>query len=54
MTLYGIIACSVVINIAIKDWELLTVFPMSTIAIACSGQVVLDIGRHPHHGLFKV
>jgi hypothetical protein len=54
MALCGIIACTVVIKIAIPDWELLPVFPMSAMAIACSGQVVLDIRCHPHHGLFKV
>jgi low temperature requirement protein LtrA len=42
MALYGIIAGTVVIMIAIPDWELLPVFLMSAMAIACAGQVVLD------------
>jgi len=54
MTLYGIIAGTIVIMIAIPDWELLPVFLMSAMAIACAGQVVLDIRRHPHHRLFKL
>jgi low temperature requirement protein LtrA len=54
MALYGIIAGTVVIMIAIPDWELLPVFLMSAMAIACAGQVVLDIRRHPHHRLFKL
>jgi low temperature requirement protein LtrA len=54
MALYGIIAGTVVIMIAIQDWELLPVFLMSAMAIACAGHVVLDIRRHPHHRLFKL
>jgi low temperature requirement protein LtrA len=54
MALYGIIAGTIVIMIAIPDWELLPVFVMSVMAIACAGQVVLDIIRHPHHRLFKM
>jgi low temperature requirement protein LtrA len=54
MALYGIIAGTVVIMIAIPDWELLPVFLMSAMAIACAGHVVLDIRRHPHHRLFKL
>jgi len=54
MALYGIIAAMVVIMIAIPDWELLPVFLMSAMAIACAGQVFLDIRRHPHHRLFKL
>jgi low temperature requirement protein LtrA len=54
MALYGIIAGTIVIMIAILDWELLPVFLMSAMAIACAGQVVLDIKRHPHHRLFKL
>jgi low temperature requirement protein LtrA len=54
MALYGIIAGTIVIMIAIPDWELLPVFVMSVMAIACAGQVVLDIRRHPHHRLFKL
>jgi hypothetical protein len=27
---------------------------MSAMAIACAGQVALDIRRHPHHRLFKM
>jgi low temperature requirement protein LtrA len=54
MALYGIIAGTIVIMIAIPDWELLPVFVMSVMAIACAGQVVLDIRRHPHHRLFKM
>ncbi len=54
MALYGIIAGTIVIMIAIPDWELLPVFLMSAMAIACAGQVVLDIIRHPHHRLFKL
>jgi low temperature requirement protein LtrA len=54
MALYGIIAGTVVMMIAIPDWELLPVFLMSAMAIACAGQVVLDIRRHPHHRLFKL
>jgi len=52
MALYGIIAGTIVIMIAIQDWELLPVFLMS--AGYCAGQVVLDIRRHPHHRLFKL
>jgi hypothetical protein len=48
MALYGIIAGTK------PDWELLPVFLMSAMAIACAGQVVLDIRRHPHHRLFKL
>src|SRR5215469_18512209 len=54
MALYGIIAGTIVIMIAIPDWELLPVFLMSAMALACAGQVVLDIRRHPHHRLFKL
>jgi low temperature requirement protein LtrA len=54
MALYGIIAGTIVIMIAIPDWELLPVFLMSAMAIACAGQVVLDIKRHPHHRSFKL
>jgi low temperature requirement protein LtrA len=54
MALYGIIAGTVVMMIAIPDWELLPLFLMSAMAIACAGQVVLDIRRHPHHRLFKL
>ena len=54
MALYGIIAGMVVVMIAIPDWELLPVFLMFAMAIACAGQVVLDIRRHPHHRLFKL
>ena len=54
MALYGIIAGTIVIMIAIPDWELLPVFLMAAMAIACAGQVVLDIRRHPHHRSFKL
>ncbi|MFZ0511931.1 MAG: low temperature requirement protein A [Candidatus Nitrosopolaris sp.] len=54
MPLYGIIAGTVVVIIAIPDEGLLPVFLMSAMAIACAGQVVLDIVRHPHHRLFKM
>jgi low temperature requirement protein LtrA len=54
MSLYGIIAGTVVIIIAISDEGLLPVFLMFAMAIACAGQVVLDIRRHPHHRLFKM
>jgi hypothetical protein len=54
MALYGIIAGTVVIMIAIPNWELLPIFLMPVMAIACAGQVVLDIRRHPHHRLFKL
>ena len=54
MALYGIIAGTIVIMIAIPDWELLPVFLMSAMALACAGQVLLDIRRHPHHRLFKL
>ncbi len=51
MALYGIIAGTIVIIIAIPDWELLPVFLMSAMAVACAGQIYR---RHPHHGLFKL
>jgi len=54
MALYGIIAATVVIIIAIPNEGLLPVFLMSVMAIACAGQVVLDIRRHPHHRFFKM
>jgi hypothetical protein len=52
--LYGIIAGTVVIIIPIFNEGLLPVFLMFAMAIACAGQVVLDIRRHPHHRLFKM
>ncbi len=54
MALYGIIAATVVIIVAIANEGLLPVFLMSAMAVACAGQVVLDIRRHPHHRLFKL
>jgi low temperature requirement protein LtrA len=54
MALYGIIAAIVVIIVAIPNEGLLPVFLMSAMAIACAGQVALDIRRHPHHRLFKM
>jgi hypothetical protein len=54
MPLYGIIAGTVVIIIPIFSGGLLPVFLMFAMAIACAGQVVLDIRRHPHHRLFKM
>ena len=54
MALYGIIAATVVILIAIPNEGFLPVFLMSAMAIACGGQVVLDIRRHPHHRLFRM
>jgi low temperature requirement protein LtrA len=54
MALYGIIAGTIVIMIAMPDWELLPVFLMSAMAVACAGQVALDIRRHPHHRLFRL
>ncbi len=51
MALYGIIVATVVILIAIPNEGLLPVFLMSAMAIACGGQVALDIIRHPsEHG----
>jgi hypothetical protein len=32
----------------------LPVLLLSAMAIACGGQVALDIRRHPHHRLFKM
>ena len=54
MALYGIIAAIVVIVVAIPNEGFLPVFLMSAMAIACAGQVALDIRRHPHHRLFKL
>jgi low temperature requirement protein LtrA len=54
MALYGIIAATIVIMIAIPDKGLLPVFLMSAMTTACAGQVILDIRRHPHHRLFKM
>jgi low temperature requirement protein LtrA len=54
IALYGIIAAVVVIIVAIPNEGLLPVFLMSAMAIACGGQVALDIRRHPHHRLFKL
>jgi hypothetical protein len=54
MSLYGIIAATIVIMIAIPDKGLLPVFLMSAMTTACAGQVILDIRRHPHHRLFKL
>jgi low temperature requirement protein LtrA len=54
MALYGIITATVVIIVAIPNEGLLPLFLMSAMAIACAGQVVLDIRRHPHHRLFKM
>ena len=54
MALYGIIASVVVIIVAIPNEGLLPVFLMSAMAIACGGQVALDVRRHPHHRLFKM
>jgi low temperature requirement protein LtrA len=54
MALYGIIAATVVILIAIPNEGFLPVFLMSVMAIACGGQVALDIRRHPHHRLFRM
>jgi phosphatidylserine synthase len=54
MALYGIIAAVVVIIVAIPNEGLLPVILMSAMAIACAGQVALDIRRHPRHRLFKM
>jgi len=54
MALYGIIAAIVVIIVAIPNEGLLPVFLLSAMAIACGGQVALDIRRHPHHRSFKL
>jgi low temperature requirement protein LtrA len=54
IALYGIIAAVVVIIVAIPNAGLLPVFLMSAMAIACGGQVTLDVRRHPHHRLFKM
>ena len=54
LALYGIIAAIVVIIVAVPNGGLLPVFLMSAMAIACVGQVALDIRRHPHHRLFKM
>ncbi|MGB8935500.1 MAG: hypothetical protein WCC17_10400, partial [Candidatus Nitrosopolaris sp.] len=54
MALYGIIAAVVVIIVAIPNEGFLPVFLMSVMAIACGGQVALDIIRHPHHRLFRI
>jgi catechol 2,3-dioxygenase-like lactoylglutathione lyase family enzyme len=54
MALYGIIAAFVVIMVAIPNEGLLPVVLLSAMAIACGGQVALDIRRHPHHRLFKL
>ena len=54
MALYGIIAAVVVIIVAIPNEGLLPVFLMSAMAIACGGQVALDVRRHPRHRLFKM
>jgi len=54
MALYGIIAAVVVIMVAIPNEGLFPVFLLSAMAIACGGQVALDIRRHPHHRLFKM
>ncbi len=54
MALYGIIAATVVILIAIPNEGFLPIFLMSAMAIACGGQVALDIRRHPHHRLFRM
>jgi hypothetical protein len=48
------IAAVVVIIVAIPNEGLLPVILMSAMAVACAGEVVLDIRRHPHHRLFKL
>ncbi len=54
MSLYALVAASVVIAIAMVEHDLLPVYLMSAMAIACGGQVILDIRRHPHHRLFRL
>ena len=54
MALYGIIAAVVVIIVAIPNEGLFPVFLLSAMAIACGGQVALDVRRHPHHRSFKL
>ena len=49
LALYGIIAAFVVIMAAIPNEGLSPVFLLSAMAIACGGQVALDIMLHPHH-----
>jgi low temperature requirement protein LtrA len=54
MSLYALIAASIIIFIAIVEGGLLPVYLMSIMAAACGGQVILDIRRHPHHRLFRL
>jgi hypothetical protein len=54
MPLYDMIAGTVVIIIPIFSERLLPLSLMFAMATACAGQVVLDIGRHAHHRLFKM
>jgi low temperature requirement protein LtrA len=54
MSLYALIAASIIIVIAIVEVGLLPVYLMSIMAAACGGQVILDIRRHPHHRLFRL
>jgi low temperature requirement protein LtrA len=54
ISIYGILAAIIVIIIATIGTNIIPVSLMSTMAIICIGQVILDIRRHPHHRIFKL
>ena len=53
--IYSIVAAIfvLVIGAILRDNVLLPVFLIGIVAIACTGQVILDVKRHPHHRFSK-
>jgi low temperature requirement protein LtrA len=53
--IYSIVAAIfvLVIGAILRDSVLLPVFLIGIVAIACTGQVILDVKRHPHHRFSK-
>jgi low temperature requirement protein LtrA len=53
--IYSIAAATsvLVIGATLRDNVLLPVFLIGIVAIACTGQVILDVKRHPHHRVSK-
>jgi low temperature requirement protein LtrA len=54
--IYSIVAAIAILVLVatVKDnIVLLPIFLIGIVAIACTGQVILDLGRHPHHRLPK-
>ena len=54
--IYSIVAAMAVLVLGaiLKDrTTLLPVFLIGIMAIACTGQVILDVRRHPHHRFSK-